>query len=203
MARDSDAIFTEKWADGGDTGEPVGFNRNIGWPLSYSQPGGEYPTRLLFNLLFLELSALAIEINEGGTGLEYNATIDYIARAIVRGSDGGHYVALSANGPATAAVDPVGDLTGVWELFNLHTYDSTMTGNETFTFPATPETKYFLDPNGAHRNFDPSGTFPKGFIAVVINVGGSYNIVFDSGASAQTLTPGSMGTFIYDGSNWW
>jgi hypothetical protein len=78
-----------------------------------------------------------------------------------------------------------------------------MTGNETFTFPGITDKKYFLDPNGVHRNFNPSGVFTKGFTAVVINVGGSYNIVFDSGASAQTLTPGSMGTFIYDGSNWW
>jgi len=85
----------------------------------------------------------------------------------------------------------------------LNPYDSVMTGNETFTMPTTAERKYFLDPNGAHRNFDPSGVFLAGFQATVINVGGSYNIVFDSGVSAQTLTPGSVGTFIYDGSKWW
>ena len=70
MARDSDGIFTEKWADGGDTGEPMGFDRDEGWPISYSQPGGSHPTRLLFNLLFKELSALAIELNQNGVGLE-------------------------------------------------------------------------------------------------------------------------------------
>lgn len=85
----------------------------------------------------------------------------------------------------------------------LNPHQSTMTGNETFTFPGITEKKYFLDPNGALRNFDPSGVFPAGFQATIINVGGSYNIVFDSAVSAQTLTPGSIGTFIYDGSKWW
>ena len=128
MARDTDGIFSEKWADGGDTGEPAGFDRDVGWPLSYSQPGGEYPTRLLYNLLWKEISALAIEINQGGSGLEYNATIDYIAKAIVRGSDGDYYIATAANGPTTAAVDPVGDLTGVWELFYLNSSGYVVTG---------------------------------------------------------------------------
>lgn len=85
----------------------------------------------------------------------------------------------------------------------LNPYNSTMIVNETFTMPTTAERKYFLDPNGAARNFDPSGVFSTGFQATVINVGGSFNIVFDSGVSAQTLTPGSIGTFIYDGSKWW
>lgn len=82
-------------------------------------------------------------------------------------------------------------------------YTSVMTGNETFTAPTAFERKYFLDPNGAARNFNPSGSFTAGFQATVINVGGSYNIVFDSGGLAQTLTPGSVGTFIYDGAAWW
>ena len=128
MARDSDGIFTEKWADGGDTGEPLGFDRNEGWPISYSQPGGNHPTRLLFNLLFLELSALAIELNQNGAGLEYNATIDYIAKAIVRGSDGDYYIAASVNGPTTAVKNPVGDTTGVWENFYFNTSSNVVTG---------------------------------------------------------------------------
>jgi len=85
----------------------------------------------------------------------------------------------------------------------LNSYSSTMTGNETFTAPDTAERKYFLDPNGASRNFNPTGLFTAGFQATVINVGGSFNIVFDSSGIAQTLTPGSIGMFIYDGVNWW
>lgn len=81
-------------------------------------------------------------------------------------------------------------------------YESTMTGNETFTPTGIAEEKFFLDPNGAQRTFNPSGSFSKGYTAIVINVGGSYNIVFDSAASAQVLTPGSRGVFIYDGTIW-
>ena len=121
MARDVDGILSIKWANSGDTGEPLGFDRNEGWPLSYSQPGGDYPTRELFNLLFEELSALGIELNQNGVGLEYSALIDYVAKALVRGSDGDYYIAASANGPATAVKNPVGDLTGVWENFYLNT----------------------------------------------------------------------------------
>ena len=93
--------------------------------------------------------------------------------------------------------------TAIESVTTLNPYSKIMTGNEVFTAPATAERKYFLDPNGALRNFDPSGVFPAGFQATVLNVGGSYNIVFDSAVSAQTLTPGGIGTFIYDGTKWW
>lgn len=82
-------------------------------------------------------------------------------------------------------------------------YTSVMAGNESFIAPTAFERKYFLAPNGANRNFNPSGSFTAGFQATVINKGGSYNIVFDSGGLAQSITPGSMGMFIYDGTNWW
>lgn len=85
-------------------------------------------------------------------------------------------------------------------------YQSTMTGNETFTAgnTTTPSRrKYYLTPFGGHRNFDPSGTFPAGFEAVVINVGTTgYNVIFDSAASKQVIPPGQMATFIYSGSIW-
>lgn len=85
----------------------------------------------------------------------------------------------------------------------LNPYESTMTGPVKFISPATSERKYFLDPNGETRTFNPLGSFTAGFQATVINVGGSHNIVFDSDGLAQTLTPGSIGTFIYDGTKWW
>jgi len=85
-------------------------------------------------------------------------------------------------------------------------YISTMTGNETFTAgnTSTPSRrKYLLTPSGGHRNFDPSGTFPAGFEAVVINVGTTgYNVVFDSAGSKQIVAPGQMATFVYTGSIW-
>ena len=43
------------------------------------------------------------------------SAVDYDAGALALGSDGNLYVALQANGPATAAVNPVGDTSGKWE----------------------------------------------------------------------------------------
>lgn len=81
-------------------------------------------------------------------------------------------------------------------------YSSTMTGNETFTDPCSPMQTYFLDPNGATRTFNPSGTFNSGFVALVKNIGTDYSVVFDSGNSNQILTPGLLGIFMYDGTRW-
>lgn len=41
-------------------------------------------------------------------------TVNYSSGAIVTGSDGNLYVALQASGPSTAAVNPVGDVSGTW-----------------------------------------------------------------------------------------
>jgi len=81
-------------------------------------------------------------------------------------------------------------------------YSSIMTANEEFTYERGRTRTYFLDPNGANRNFNPSGAFIEGFLARVVNVGGAFNIIFDSVGSAQVLTPGAMGTFIYHGTSW-
>jgi hypothetical protein len=115
MARDADGIFdsTDKWADSGSTGVPP-FARTAGWGLTYSQEGGDTPERLVFNLLFLELFALGIDINKMGSALEYNATIDYVVGASVFGTDGILYKAHTANGPASSVVSPIADATGVW-----------------------------------------------------------------------------------------
>lgn len=82
-------------------------------------------------------------------------------------------------------------------------YTSTMTGNETFTDPLTLMKVYFLDPNGANRNFNPSGSFNAGFVAFVKNVNRvGYHIVFDSTVSAQIIAPGELGIMLYNGSVW-
>jgi phage-related tail fiber protein len=81
-------------------------------------------------------------------------------------------------------------------------YSSTMTGDEIFTYAGGTDRKYFLDPNGADRNINPSGDFPVGFEAVVINNGGPYSIIFDSTESAQFITPGQIGRFIWNGTIW-
>ena len=81
-------------------------------------------------------------------------------------------------------------------------YSSTMTGNETFTDPKKPMGTYFLDPNGANRNFNPSGTFKTGVVALIKNIGTDYNINFDSENSAQIIRPGELAVMLYDGSQW-
>lgn len=90
-------------------------------------------------------------------------------------------------------------------LFEAAPYVSTMTADEEFAAASTANSrrrKYLLDPNGAARNFNPSGTFPVGYEAVVLNTGIAFDIVFDAAVSAQVVTPGTMGTFIYDGTIW-
>lgn len=46
----------------------------------------------------------------------YSATVDVPVGGRRTGSDGNLYHALIANGPSTTVVDPVGDVTGTWEL---------------------------------------------------------------------------------------
>lgn len=88
------------------------------------------------------------------------------------------------------------------DYLNESPYSSTMTGSETFAYSRGETRTYFLDPNGANRNFNPLGAFPIGFLARIINTGGAFNIIFDSGGSAQVLTPGAMGVTVYNGTNW-
>ncbi len=93
-----------------------------------------------------------------------------------------------------------------WHLQNaedLIPYESTMTGNETFAASYTYQKRgtYILDAGGTDRNFNPSGTFSKGFEARIINIGGE-NIVFDSTVLAEVVPPLSAGTFVYDGNLW-
>lgn len=81
-------------------------------------------------------------------------------------------------------------------------YSSTMTGDETFTDPHTFLYTYFLDPNGAYRTFNPSGSFDTGFVIFVKNIGTTYSIAFDTSGSNQIIRPGQLGIFSYDGTVW-
>lgn len=80
-------------------------------------------------------------------------------------------------------------------------YSSVMTDDEEFTYPNKPMKCYFLDPNGSERNFNPSGTFQAGFVALVKNIG-EETITFDSTGSAQEINEGELGIFMYDGTTW-
>ena len=113
MPRDTDALKIRKWAANatvvdGDVIEPENamppLDRADGWPDEYSQRGGQTPRRAIFNQLFRELSALAVELNEHGL-LEWNATVAYQHPAVVIGSNAMLYVSIQNS----TGVDPVGD----------------------------------------------------------------------------------------------
>ena len=54
-----------------------------------------------------------------------------------------------------------------------------------------------LDPDGAVRTVNPSGTFPDGFKVTVINTGLADLLTFDSTGLASQVGPGDKQTFHY------
>ena len=118
-------ILAQAWALDGDRQDPedVGLTRNIGWPVSYEQPGaGVEPERTVFNQLLAELDeSLGDKLRFGV--LPWDARIDYVADAeqgysFVTGSDGRLYVARVASGPGGGnATDPVADGQSVWDVY--------------------------------------------------------------------------------------
>ena len=107
MARDPDALKISKWAATGDVEDPEdgGIDRSIGWDISYSQPGGSLPKREHFNELEREVTALGVEVNVHGAGLEWDSSISYEHPALVTGSDARLYVSVQDS----TNVDPVND----------------------------------------------------------------------------------------------
>ena len=109
MPRDADSLKIEKWAANGNVVDPAteGIDRAEGWGVDYSTPGGKLPTREVFNELEREITALGVEINRRGCGLEWDATISYLHPAVVAGSDDQHYRSVADS----TGVDPVTDTT--------------------------------------------------------------------------------------------
>ena len=107
MARDPDALKIGKWAATGDVEDPEdgGIDRSIGWDISHSQPGGSLPKREHLNELHREETALGVEINVHGAGLEWDASISYEHPALVTGSDAVLYVSVQDS----TNVDPAND----------------------------------------------------------------------------------------------
>ncbi len=107
MARDPDALKISKWAAIGDVQDPEdgGIDRSIGWDISHSQPGGSLPKREHINELHREETALGVEINVHGAGLEWDSSISYEHPALVTGSDALFYVSVQDS----TNVDPVTD----------------------------------------------------------------------------------------------
>ena len=107
MARDPDALKIGKWAATGDVEDPEdgGIDRSIGWDISHSQPGGSLPKREHINELLREVTALEVEVNVHGAGLEWDSSISYEHPALVTGSDALLYVSVQDS----TNVDPVTD----------------------------------------------------------------------------------------------
>ena len=107
MARDPDALKIGKWAATGDVEDPEdgGIDRSIGWDISHSQPGGSLPKREHLNELHREVTALGVEVNVHGAGLEWYSSISYEHPALVTGSDALLYVSVQDS----TNVDPVTD----------------------------------------------------------------------------------------------
>jgi hypothetical protein len=164
MSRDSDGFVPSKWASSGDTSDPP-FSRDTGWPIAYSQAGGSAPARVTFNKLFLELSALALDINKFGSAMPWDTNLTYEQYAIVTGSDGEIYKSLIASNSAN---DPTSDDGTKWQNQSAPTPTrETLTGSKTFTYNGKDELLLILDPDGAVRTVNPSGTFPDGFKVTV------------------------------------
>ena len=83
--------------------------------------------------------------------------------------------------------------------------NNSMSADETFTEVGN-KLIAFLNPNGADRAFNPSGSFEGGFEVIIYNIGNAYNILFDylnssSGGIETVITSGAGGLFHYDETN--
>ncbi len=192
--RDSDGFVPSKWASSGDASSPP-FSRDTGWTLSYSQAGGSAPARTTFNQLFLELSALALDLNKFGAAMPWDTNVTYEIYAVVTGSDGETYKSLIT---ANSANDPISDDGTKWQNQSAPTPTrETLTGNTTFTYNGKDELLLILDPDGAIRTVNPSGTFPDGFKVTVINIGLADLLTFDSTGLGESVSPGDKQSFYY------
>jgi hypothetical protein len=60
-----------------------------------------------------------------------------------------------------------------------------------------------VDPGGAHRNYNPSGTFPAGYEVTLVNTADAgENLLFDTTGINVTVAQSKSCQFIYTGSAW-
>ena len=81
LTRDEDALKIRKWAGGANGAvnrrDPSDALRETGFPATYSDAGGDTPSRLVLNQIFCELTAMAREIQQKGI-LEWSDRVDYV-----------------------------------------------------------------------------------------------------------------------------
>ena len=99
--------------------EDQGIDRREGFGVSYEQVGsGSAPERAVFNQKFREWDGLAIQGLRNGLPLSWDADVDYVLNAFVKGEDGRIYVADEVTGPATGnPTDPLTDGQTVWRVY--------------------------------------------------------------------------------------
>ncbi len=77
----------------------------------------------------------------------------------------------------------------------------TLAANGTFTL--NDGFIHIIDPGGASRNYNPSGTFPTYFTLILINIAdAAETLTFDSSGLNQAVAQNQRGIFSFDGTNW-
>lgn len=118
-----------------------------------------------------------------GTGNTYNHFVNNRIEGIANFA--GHYVLDGATD--TITLDLV--------------HSETLGGHDTFS--PGEGTIFIIDPDGAARNYNPTGNFPTGYELTLINTaGGAETITFDSGTLAAAVAQNERGIFIYSGAAW-
>lgn len=97
MPRDPATIVLTRWASTGQRSTPAELNIPVseGFDEEFSERGGEYPPRRLFNQRWYAEDSLVLELNKGV--MEWAATIAYVQHDWVKGSDGRAYACKLAN----------------------------------------------------------------------------------------------------------
>ena len=107
MARDLEGIIQTKFAETGDSVAPEAldpprtFTFQGGFPLSFSQAGGNSVPRTTINYLNRVITAALVDLNQMGV-LEWNGTVNYKQWAVVVSPLGQISQAKEITGPATS-----------------------------------------------------------------------------------------------------
>ena len=103
MPIDADIRKIQKWAGDAPNNcqlpEDAGIDRGQGWGPEYAQSGGKYPEHKVFNQVYRELTAQAVELREYGIYLPWSPLITYkkFAYVIDEDDEGSIYVSTVEN----------------------------------------------------------------------------------------------------------
>ena len=110
MPRDEQSLKIEPWAEdvSGNRIDPEDSTpalvRGDGWGLTFSQAGGDTPSREVFNQILREITGMLHEINTHGGALEWSNRVFYTHPALVFGSDNQLYISVRST-PADSGFD--------------------------------------------------------------------------------------------------